>query len=129
MFIIKVKEELIQHCTQQISKYNFGKRSQANGTPEQQLTGIIGQSVIMELFGIGIYIFCSYHKNKKELTICGWITKEDFIQKRRFYKKGSTRTRSDNSTFQTFSDLYEIDNTDLNQVNSLNELKNELVQL
>jgi len=179
MFVIKVKKELIEHCKEQISKYNFGKRTVANGTPEQQLTGIIGQSVVMELFGLEkvdgslgfdkgvdivfnnkridvktmgrttnvkpyytnnflklqdyfeteIYIFCSYHKNKKELTICGWITKEDFIYKRRFYVKGSTRTRSDNSTFKTFSDLYEIDNKDLNQVNSLIELKNDLIQL
>ncbi|MEQ3796393.1 hypothetical protein AAFP94_14490 [Flavobacteriaceae bacterium MJ-SS4] len=52
MFTIKVKEELIEYCKKQISNYNFGKRSQANGTPEQQLTGIIGQSVVMELFGL-----------------------------------------------------------------------------
>ena len=179
MFVIKVKEDLIEHCKQQISKHNFGKRSQANGTQDQQLTGIIGQSIVMELFGLEkvdgsqgfdngvdivfnnknidvktmgrttdvksyytnnflklqdyfdteVYIFCSYHKNKKVLTICGWITKEDFVQKRRFYKKGSTRTRSDHSTFKTFSDLYEIDNTVLNQVHSFTELKNDLLKL
>lgn len=179
MFVIKVKEELIDYCKEQISKYNFGKRSLANGTPEQQLTGVIGQSVVMELFGFGkvdgsqgfdegvdlvfnnkkidvktmgrtttvkpyytnnflklqdyfetdIYIFCSYNKRKKELTVCGWITKEDFILKRRFYKQGSIRTRSDGSTFKTFSDLYELDNIDLNQVNSFEQLKLDLMHL
>jgi len=179
VFVIKVKEELIDYCEEQISKYNFGKRSLANGTPEQQLTGVIGQSVVMELFGFGkvdgsqgfdegvdlvfnnkkidvktmgrtttvkpyytnnflklqdyfetdIYIFCSYNKRKKELTVCGWITKEDFILKRRFYKQGSIRTRSDGSTFKTFSDLYELDNIDLNQVNSFEQLKLDLMHL
>ena len=76
-----------------------------------------------------MYVFCSYHKTKKELTICGWITKEDFVLKRRFYKKGSLRTRSDGSTFKTFSDLYEIDNSDLNKVNSVKELKQKLMLL
>jgi len=179
VFTIKVKEELIDYCKEQISKYNFGKRSLANGTPEQQLTGVIGQSVVMELFGFGkvdgsqgfdegvdlvfnnkkidvktmgrtttvkpyytnnflklqdyfetdIYIFCSYNKRKKELTVCGWITKEDFILKRRFYKQGSIRTRSDGSTFKTFFDLYEFDNIDLNQVNSFEQLKLDLMHL
>lgn len=76
-----------------------------------------------------LYIFCSYHKIKKEITVCGWIGKEDFINKRKFYPKGTIRTRFDNSTFKTFSDLYEIDNTDLNKVNNFNELKQQLLNL
>jgi len=179
MFTIKVKEELIVHCKDQIKRYNFGKRTIANGTPEQQLTGIIGQSVVMELFGLDkvdgslgfdhgvdivfnnkkidvktmgrttdvksgytnnflklqdhfdtdVYIFCSYHKTKEEVTVCGWITKDDFIKKRRFYKKGSTRTRLDGTSFKTFSDLYEIDNKELNQADNVDHLKNQLMQL
>ena len=179
MFIIKVEQSLIDYCIDQVSKYNFGKRNTANGNPEQQLTGIIGQSAVMQLFGLvkvdgkqgfdngvdilfnnkkidvktmgrttnvksyytnnflklqdyfdtEVYIFCSYNKIKKEVTICGLITKEDFVLKRRFYKKGSTRTRSDGSSFKTFSDLYEIDNSDLNNVNSITDLKQKLMLL
>lgn len=176
MFTITVKQSLIEHCKAVINNYNFGKRIKANGTKDQQLTGIIGQSVIMDLFGQGyvngesgfdngvdiiynnktidiktmgrttyvkpsytnnflklqdyfnteIYIFCSYHKIKQKLTVCGWISKEAFIKKRRFYPKGSTRTRFDKTTFKTFADLYEIDNKDLNNVNSITDLKKQL---
>jgi len=179
MFTIQVEQDLIDYCKNQVTQFNFGKRRVANGTPEQQLTGIIGQSVVMELFDLekingkhgfdggidlvfnnkridvktmgrttnvkshytnnflklqdyfdtDIYIFCSYHKTKKKVTVCGWISKDDFVLKRRFYKKGSTRTRSDGTSFKTFSDLYEIDNNNLNQVNSIDELKDQLLQL
>ena len=53
MFDIQVKPEIIRHCQHQLEIYDFGQRRIANGTPEQQLTGIIGQSVIMDLFGLG----------------------------------------------------------------------------
>lgn len=176
MFTISVDQQIIEHCKTLLSKYNFGKRFTANGTKEQQLTGIIGQSVVMSFFNKGyvdasvgfddgvdlmfgnksidvktmgrttavksgytnnflklqdyfntdIYIFCSYHKNKHMLTVCGWISKEDFEKKRRFYPKGSKRTRFDKTTFTTFADLYEIDNKDLNNVNSITDLKKQL---
>ena len=176
MFKIKVDESLIEYCKSQVEKYNFGKRVSANGNKEQQLTGIIGQSVVMNLFNQGnvngadgfdggvdilynnktidvktmgrntevklnytnnflklqdyfkteIYIFCSYHKTKKELTLCGWIEKSDFINKRKYYPKGTERKRFDGTTFKTFADLFEIDNKDLNQVNNIEELKQQL---
>lgn len=176
MFTVSVEYSLIEHCKTVLAKHNFGKRFTANGTKEQQLTGIIGQSVVMDFFNKGfvdgssgfdegvdlvfnnktidvktmgrttsvksgytnnflklqdyfktdIYIFCSYNKKKQVLTICGWISKEYFIQKRRFYPKGSIRTRLDGTTFNTFADLYEIDHTDLNNVNSITDLKKQL---
>ena len=176
MFTVAIEHSLIEHCKNILAKHNFGKRYTANGTKEQQLTGIIGQSVIMNLFNIGyvdgtsgfdngvdlvynnktidvktmgrttrvkanytnnflklqdyfktdIYIFCSYHKINNVLTVCGWISKADFVKKRRFYPKGSTRTRTDKTIFTTFADLYEIDNVDLNNVNSITDLKKQL---
>lgn len=176
MFTVAVSAQILDHCKNMVQQHNFGQRKLANGTPEQQLTGIIGQSVVMDLFGLGyvngadgcdngvdllynnkkidvktmgrttyarknytnnflklqdyfktdIYFFCSYHKLKNELTVCGWITKDDFKNKRRFYPKGSIRTRFDNTTFTTFADLYEIDNYQLNNVNSINDLKSQL---
>lgn len=176
MFKIKISNELITHCQDQVEKHNFGMRRIANGTQERQLTGIIGQSAIMELFGLGyvdgdagfdngvdieynhkkidvktmgrttdvrpdytnnflklqdcfnpdIYLFCSYNKNTQELTVCGWISKDDFIEKRKFYPRGSIRTRTDGSSFRTFADLFEIDVVDLNDTTSFEDLKKQL---
>ena len=176
MFKIKVSESIIQHCKSQIEIYNFGQRNQANGTPEQQLTGIIGQSVVMTFFDLDlvngqsgfddgidieyaglkidvktmgrttdvrrnytnnflklqdyfsteVYIFCSYNKINFELTVCGWIDKQTFVSKRKYFPRGTTRTRTDGSTFKTFSDLYEIDIVELNDVQSSDDLKEQL---
>ena len=179
MFTIKVEDLLIEKCKALVEAYNFGQRHTANGTKDQQLTGVIGQSVVMRLFDLGdldgksgfdegvdfvfgnkkidvktmgrttnvgkgytnnflklqdhfkteIYIFCSYHKFKQELTVCGWITKEDFALKRKLYPKGSVRTRSNKTTFNTFADLYEIDNSDLHDAKNIAELKQQLSNL
>lgn len=179
MFTVKVEDSLITHCETVLKNHDFGKRFTANGTRLQQLTGIIGQSVIMSFFNLGfvdgsggcddgvdlivnhktidvktmgrttdvrksytnnflklqdyfkteLYIFCSYHKNKQELTVCGWVNKIDFTEKRRFYPKGTIRTRTDNSTFTTFADLYEIDNCHLNNISSIADLKKQLSSL
>jgi len=176
MIIIKVTEQLESHCLAQVQNFNFGKRFTANGNKEQQLTGIIGQSVVMELFELDlvegstgfddgvdlvfdnktidvktmgrntdvrtsytnnfvklqdyfkteIYIFCSFNKIKKEVTICGWIDKDTFVNKRNFYEKGSKRVRLDGTELTVFTDTYEIDNVDLNDVNSIEELKTQL---
>ncbi len=176
MFTIPVENSLITHCETVVKNHNFGKRFTANGTKQQQLTGIIGQSVVMSFFNLGfvdgsggcddgidlivnnksidvktmgrttdvrksytnnflklqdyfkteIYIFCSYHKIKQELTVCGWITKANLIKNRRFFPKGTIRTRSNNTKFTTFADLYEIDNCHLNNVSSIVELKQQL---
>ena len=177
MFKVKVSENIIQHCKEQVENFNFGQRNQANGTKEQQLTGIIGQSVVMSLFGLDfvsgesgfddgtdiefsglkidvktmgrttdvrrnytnnflklqdyfgteIYIFCSYNKTNFELTVCGWIDKLNFVDKRNYFPKGTTRTRTDGSTFNTFSDLYEIDIVHLNDSQNFEELKKQLL--
>lgn len=153
--------------------HNFGNRHTANGNQEQQSTGIIGQSAVMQAFGLGwvngaggfddgvdlminskkvdvktmgrttdvkrnytnnflklqdhydteIYIFCSYHKLKKEVTVCGWIDKQNFSVYRKLFPKGTTRTRTDGTNFTTFSDLYEIANIHLNDVNSIEDLR------
>ena len=179
MFTIKVDEHIIKHCKNQVDQHNFGKRYTGNGNKEQQLTGIIGQSVMMSLFNQGlvdgesgfdngiditydnkkidvktmgrttnvrnnftnnflklqdyleteIYIFCSYHTQKKELTVCGVIDKNTFIKKRNYFPKGSVRTRDNKTSFETFEDLYEIDNTDLFNVDNIDHLKKTIEQI
>lgn len=176
MFTVKVENSLITHCETVLKTHDFGKRFTANGTKKQQLTGIIGQSVVMSFFNLGfvdgsggcddgvdlvvnnktidvktmgrttdvkksytnnflklqdyfkteLYIFCSYHKTKQELTVCGWIDKVNLIEKRHFFPKGTIRTRTNNTTFTTFADLFEIDNCNLNDVLSIDDLKKQL---
>lgn len=75
-----------------------------------------------------IYIFCSLNKKTNFLTVCGWVTKAELFERAKFYKKDSKRYRSDGTYFKTKADLYEINNTDLNQVNSLLGLKNKLAE-
>ena len=79
---------------------------------------------LQEYFDTDIYIFCSFHKT--ELTVCGWIEKKEFANKRKIFAKGSTRTRTDATTFTTFADLFEIDIVDLNDMHSIDDLKMQL---
>ena len=176
MFIVPVKPEIIQHCKRQLAQYNFGKRGVADGTPDQQLTGIIGQSVVLDLFSlpwvdgssgfdegvdmvyqglsidvktmgrttgvrpyyvnnfIGLqkdyrvdaYIFGSLNKKTNEFTLVGWLPKKELLKRASFFKKGSIRKRSDGSTFETFADLYEIENRKLFGVSSFDDLTKQL---
>ena len=176
MFKVKVKERIKEYCKDQIARYNFGMRSQANGTPEQQYTDILGQCTILDLLGKDIingedgcddgedlnfeglsvdvktmgrttdvrpdfvnnfialqmrfqtdlYIFCSLNKITEELTICGWIPKSEFIHKANFFPQGSIRKRTDGTTFKTFADLYEIQNTELYDVSSIQDMFNKI---
>lgn len=177
MYKVNVPDSLIERCQSILNNHDFGNRHDGNGTPEQQLTGLIGQNVMMRLFnipieeGIGgaddgfdfvflgekidvktmgrttpvrmnytnnficfqnmfkpdIYIFCSYNKNKKDLTVCGWIDKKAFKERRKFYSKGSVRTRSDGSKFKTPNGMFEIDNKKLYQVTSTDDLKTQII--
>ncbi len=176
MFTVPAKPEIIQHCKKQLEKYNFGKRGIADGTPEQQLTGIVGQTVVLDLFNlpwvdgssgfdegvdlvyhglsidvktmgrttdvrpyyvnnfIGLqkdylvdaYIFASLNKKTNELTIVGWLPKNELLRRAAFYEKGRIRKRSDGSTFETFADLYEVENRKLYHISSFSDLTKQL---
>lgn len=178
MINIKVDNVIIEHCQKQVEQHNFGQRREANGDKEKQLTGIIGQCVVMQLFNHGLidgstgfdggvdiefaglkidvktmgrttdakksytnnflklqdhfetdaYIFCSLNKTSNELSICGWIDKQSFVNKRRYYPANTIRTRSNGTSFNTFADLYEIDNYQLNDIKDIVDLKNQLTQ-
>ncbi len=179
MLKIKVKDEILKHCKEQVEKYNFGQRGVADGNKEEQFVGCVGESVIREFFGlewvdgdkgfdggkdieyegikidvktmgrttdvkpfyvnnfiglqksyeVDVYIFTSFNKLKNELTICGWIHKEELLQKASFFPKGTKRYRSDGTFFETKADLYEIENSKLYDVNSIDELKDCLLNL
>jgi hypothetical protein len=173
MIIQKVSDALIEHCVNQNKLYNIAQRKTGNGTDENKITGMIGESVVSELLGYNwfdgskgfdggfdilfeskkidvktmgrttevrsnytnnflklqdhfnpdIYFFCSYNKVKKDLTICGWITKKDFQIKRKYFPKGSRRIRDNGQILNFNEDTFEIDIKDLNQINNIKEFK------
>jgi len=178
MFKFKVDNHIIKKAEELVNKYNFGKRKEANGTKEQQITGLIGEIMIRELFKAGQidgskgfdggfdilesgkyidvktmgrtvdptpsyvnnfmelqlnhkadnFIFTSYNKKTKELTVCGFISKKNFLSLSKYYPKGSVRKRSNGTEFKTFSGLYEIQNKYLTTTNSPYELVKQIKQ-
>ena len=70
--------------------------------------------------------FSAVMLKKKELTVCGWLPKNELEEKAAFYKKGTRRYRSDKTWFRTKADLYEIPNKKLSTVKSPDDLKQQL---
>ena len=60
------------------------------------------------------YIFTSLNTKKKNLSICGWVSKEDFKKRASFYPKGTVRMRG-REPFPLRADNWEIENKDLNE--------------
>ena len=52
MFDVVVTEEQYQYALNQVNTYDFGQRGRGDGTKSQQLTGIIGQTVLADLLGV-----------------------------------------------------------------------------
>jgi hypothetical protein len=77
-------------------------------------------------FEVDIYIFCSLNKTNNVLTVCGWISKKDFLLNASLHEKGSYRYRSDGTKFSTKADLYEIENSKLNQISSIEDLLSQI---
>jgi hypothetical protein len=69
------------------------------------------------------YIFLSYNKNNDTLSICGTVSKEQFNERASFYEKGEMRYRDDGTFFPTKAPLYEIKQSDLNPVNSIEDIE------
>ena len=179
MFKIKVSNKIIDYATSLVKEHNFGNRGVADGSAEEQLTGIIGQCTIQTMFHVDlltgdegfdhgedlnfsglsidvktmgrttdvkdyyvnnfialqkdyptdVFIFCSYYEEKKELTVCGWLPKDELDEKAKFFKKGTKRYRSDKTWFKTKADLYELPNKKLKAVKSPDDLKQQLKDL
>ena len=173
MFDINVTQEQLNYARDLVDNYNFGMRGYGDGNKDEQLTGLIGQTVFADLLGVsrpsgeigfdgGIdfiindvkidiktmtrtvpvknhyvhnfigyqlkyetqgYVFASYNKRTNVLTICGYVTKEQFIERAKFYKKGQLRYRDDGTYFPSKAPLYEIMQSDLEQVDSIKLLK------
>ena len=143
MNLAKIPKELKVKCWDFLKKNNLGNRLEANGNKEQQFVGLIGEIMVVNLFGLeykfsqgfdggfdfiykgkridvktmgrtvdpkpyfvnnfiafqkdfncDYYIFTSLNKKTNELTICGYLSKEDLLKKSTLYKKGTKRTRT-----------------------------------
>ena len=82
---------------------------------------------VQENYNVDGYIFCSINIIKKELTVCGWIKKDDMIKHRKLCKKGSDTYRDDGTSFPVKSDNYEIDNEHLHFVNCILDMKMQMI--
>ena len=68
------------------------------------------------------YIFASYNIKTNKLTLCGIISKKDFLKKASFYEKGAIRTRDDGTSFASKAPLYEIKQEDLIQIKNKQDM-------
>ena len=159
---LKIPKELKVKCWDFLKKNNLGNRLEANGNKQQQFVGLIGEIMVVNLFGLeykfsqgfdggfdfiykgkkidvktmgrtvdpkpyfvnnfiafqkdfncDYYIFTSLNKKTNELTICGYLSKEDLLKKSTLYKKGTKRTRTNGTSFILKADTYEIENFNL----------------
>ena len=81
-----------------------------------------------EDYDVDGYIFCSWNIKKSELTVVGWIKKEDVKRVKRLIPKGTIRKNGiDGKEFPLRFDMYEIDNKYLNFVNSILDMKMQMI--
>ena len=65
-----------------------------------------------------VFIFCNYNRKTDVVEICGWISKQDFLQKAVLYPKGTIRINK-SSRFTLKADNYEIENQHLKDIKTL----------
>lgn len=75
-----------------------------------------------EGYDVDYYIFTSFNKETEVLTICGYIDKDNFFKKAKYYEEGTMRYRSDGTGFRTKAPLYEINQSDLYEINEIEEI-------
>jgi hypothetical protein len=75
--------------------------------------------LMQEIFPADIVVFCSLNKVYNQLEICGWIPKTELGIRGKYYAAGSKRIRSDGSFFFFRQNNYEVENKDLNPIESL----------
>ncbi len=172
MFDITVTEEQLKFAADMVDRFNFGQRGYGDGNRNEQLTGILGQTVFADLinddrpngetgfdggkdfeinsrrvdiktmtrtvpmrqyfvhnfvgyqkpYQVDYYVFASFNKKTRILTICGYVGKDEFFQLADFFPKGSLRKRSDGTFLRTFAPLYEIKQEYLHSPDTIDSL-------
>ena len=75
-------------------------------------------------YQVDAYVFASYNKKNSIFSICGSVSKEQFKERADFFEKGQLRYRDDGTTFPAKAPLYEIKQSDLNKINSIEDIIN-----
>jgi hypothetical protein len=78
-------------------------------------------------YDVQLYLFTSLNTQNCELTICGWISKDDLLCKARMYKRGDVIKLGYGKSFVCRLDTYQVFYKQLNhQASDFDELKEEL---
>ena len=67
-------------------------------------------------FKCDILMFASVNKKKNLYTLCGYLLKDEFLEKASFFPEGSKRKRDDGSFMDVKAPLYEIPISELRSV-------------
>jgi hypothetical protein len=179
MFTVQVATGTLSWCQSILTSNNLGHRKDGNGTSLEQLTGVVGQQVVMDIFGVGlinekmgfdggvdftynhntvdvkvvgrtvypkphysvevveqqikydvdVYIFCSFHKVKNDLTVCGWMTKHEFLKKARHFRRGEEMSRDDGTKFNLRNGKYECCVSDLHSPENESDLVEQILNV
>lgn len=172
MFNIDVTDADLKFATEQVSKKNFGRRHSFNGNTNQQLAGILSETILYRIllnkypdydkfnvvdininnksidvktmrrrvfmqdhyahnfvayqkdFKVDILLFTSLNYSEHILQVCGWLPKDKFLEKAKYFKMGELRYRDDGTSFPTRAPLFEITQQELNPIDNLDDLKN-----
>ncbi|HEY9061030.1 MAG TPA: hypothetical protein VIO64_11105 [Pseudobacteroides sp.] len=73
-------------------------------------------------YDVDYYLFCSFNKQTDILTICGIISKEEFLKKSKYYAAGTIRERSNGTELELKADNYEIRQSKLKYVSCMEEV-------
>lgn len=65
--------------------------------------------------------FCSFNSVSNILEICGCIPKNELAKRGIFYAAGTTRVRTDGTSFKFRQDNYEVENKDLDDIDILKD--------
>lgn len=78
-------------------------------------------------YDVQIYLFTSYNHKTNELTICGWLPKDLFLQRARQYKRGDVIARDNGTSFVCRMNTHQVYYYQLNKLaSSLDELKEDI---
>jgi len=64
-------------------------------------------------------VFCSYHTSDKVIEICGCLPKIELSTRGIYYAAGTRRVRTDGSSFTFRQNNYEVENKDLDDIDTL----------
>ncbi len=71
MFEVKVPERIKKYCSDLVAHVNFGLRGFFDGTKKNQWVGMVGQNMILDLFGLPLVVGTTGFDNGVDLEYAG----------------------------------------------------------